>query len=88
MTRTTDLTGVRGFFSRLANVRLLGATREVRGMEESRGRVPEEPATMDVREGQPNRGASIIAADLDHHADSPDAVAGSEFIDDRIRQRE
>jgi hypothetical protein len=57
-------------------------------MEESPTRVPEEPATMDVREIQPSRGASIIAADLGHHAESLDAVAGSEFVDDRIRLRE
>jgi hypothetical protein len=82
------LTGEPGLFSRLANVRLLAATREVRGMEGSRRRLPEEPATMDVREVQPTGGASTIAADLDHHADSSDAVAGSEFIDDRIRERE
>jgi hypothetical protein len=82
------LTGGPGFFSRLANVRLLAATREVHGMEESRRRLPEEPATMDVREVQPSRGASLIAADLDHHAESLDAVAGSEFVDDRIRRRE
>jgi len=77
-----------GFFSRLANVRLLAATRVVRGMEESRTRVPEEPGTTDVREVQRNRGRSIIAADLDRHAESLDAVAGSEFVDDRIRLRE
>ena len=77
-----------GFFSLLANLRLLGATREVRGMEESRTHVPEEPGTMDVRSVQPNRRASIIAADLDHYAESLDAVAGSEFVDDRIRLRE
>ena len=82
------LTGGPGFFSCLANVRLLAASREVRGMEESPTRVPQEPATMDVREVQPSRGASIIAADLDHHAESLDAVAGSEFVDDRIRLRE
>jgi hypothetical protein len=81
-------TGGPGFFSRLANVRLLAATCEVLGMDESRKRVPEEPGTMDVREVQPNRGASIIAADLDHRAESLDAVAGSEFVDDRIRLRE
>jgi hypothetical protein len=85
MTKTTE--GRPGFFSRLANVRLLTATREVRGVEESRRRLPEEPATMDVREAQPNRGASIVAADLDHQAESQDAVAGSEFVDDRIRLR-
>ena len=82
------LTGGPGFFSRLANVGLLAAAREVRGMEESRTRVPKETGTMDVREVQPNRGASIIAADLDHDAESLDAVAGSEFVDDRIRLRE
>ena len=82
------VTGGPGFFSRLANVRFVAATRKVRGMEESRTRVPEEPGTMDAREIQPNRGASIVAADLDHYAESLDAVAGSEFVDDRIRLRE
>ena len=77
-----------GFISRLANLRLLAAAREVRSMEESPTRVPEEPATMDVREIQLSRGASIIATDLGHHAESLDAVAGSEVVDDRIRLRE
>ena len=86
--RRVLLTGASGLVSRLANVRLLAATREVRGIEESLTRIPEEPGTMDVREVEPNRGASIIAADLDHHAESLDAVAGSEFVDDRIRLRE
>ena len=40
---------------------------------------PAEPAKMDVREIQ------LIATDLYHHVD---AVAGSEFLDDRIRLRE
>jgi len=82
------LTGGAGFLSRLANVRLPAATREPRGMEETRTRVPMEPWTMDVREVRPNRGASIVAADLDHDAQRLDAVAGSEFVDDRIRLRE
>jgi hypothetical protein len=82
------LTGGPGFFSRFANVRLLAATRDVRGLEKSRTRVPEEPGTIDVREVQPNRGASIIAVDLDHYTERLDAVAGSEFVDDRIRLRE
>ena len=82
------LTGGPGFFSRLANVRLLAATRELRGMEESRTRVPMEHGTMGVREVQPNRGPSIVAAAIDHDAQSLDAVAGSEFVDDRIRLRE
>ena len=46
------------------------------------------PAMMDVREIQPSRGTSIIAAGLGDHAESLDAVAGSEFVDDRIRLRE
>jgi hypothetical protein len=82
------LTGGPGFFSRLTNVRLLAATRELRGMEESRTRVPMQHGTMDVREVHPNRGPSIVAADLDHDAQRLDAVAGSEFVDDRIRLRE
>jgi hypothetical protein len=86
--RRVLLTGASGLVSRLANVRLLAATREVRGIEESLTRIPEEPGTMDVREGQPNRGAPIVAAGLDRHAESLDAVAGSEFVDDRIRLRE
>ena len=81
------LTGGPGFFSRLANVRLLAATRELRGMEQSRTRVPMQHGTRD-REVQPNRGPSIVAADLDHDAQRLDAVAGSEFVDDRIRLRE
>jgi hypothetical protein len=79
------LTGRLGFFSRFANVRLLAVIREMRGMEESRTRVLEEPGTMDVREVQR---ASIIVADLRHHVERLDAVAGSEFVDDRIRLRE
>jgi hypothetical protein len=58
-----------GFFGRLANVRLLAAARELRIMEESPTRIPQEPATMHVAAGL-------------------DAVAGSEFVDDRIRLRE
>jgi hypothetical protein len=82
MTKATE--GREGFFSRLANVRL-PAARAQRSMEESPTRVLEEPATMDVREVQSRCGAWIIDADLDHHAESLDAVAGAEFVDDRIR---
>jgi len=64
-----------GFFGRLVNVRLLHAAREVHRVEERPTRVPQEPETLDVREVQRNRGASIIAEDLDHHAESLDAVA-------------
>jgi len=76
-----------GFFSRLAHVRLLAA-RDVRGVEETRTCVPGEPGTMDAGEIQPSGGASIIAADLNPDAERLDAVAGSEFVDDRIRVRE
>ena len=57
-------------------------------MDESRAPMAEEPKTLDVAESQTNREASIIVADLDHHAERLDAVAGSEFVDDRIRLRE
>src|SRR5262245_57891117 len=65
LSRVLVTSGLR-FFSRLANVRLLVAAREVRGLEASRTSEPEQPETMDIRE---------------------DAVAGSEFVDDRIRVR-
>lgn len=48
---------------------------------------PEDPATRDIAELQPS-GATVIAADLDDHTESLDAVAGSEFVDDRIRLQE
>jgi hypothetical protein len=56
-------------------------------MDENPTRAPEEPATEDVGENQPS-GASVITADLDDHTERLDAVAGSEFVDDRIRLRE
>jgi len=87
MSRVLVTSGL-AFFGRLANVRLLAGTREVRSMEESRTRGPEEPATMAGRGVEPGRAASIVAADRDRHAESLDAVAGSEFVDDRIRLRE
>jgi hypothetical protein len=77
-----------GFFSRLVHVGFLPADREGRSMEATPTRVPEEPGTMDVREVRSSRWAWIIAPDLDHHAEGLDAVAGSEFVDDRIRLRE
>jgi hypothetical protein len=56
-------------------------------MDENPTRVHEEPATKDVGELQPS-GAPVIAADLDDHTENLDAVAGSEFVDDRIRMPE
>ena len=82
------LTGGPGFLSRLANVRLLAAAREVQSPEDGLTHLPEEPVTVDVREVQPSREMSSIKAALHPHAESLDAVAGSEFVDDRIRLRE
>jgi hypothetical protein len=87
MSRLLSTSGL-GFFSRLANVRLLAGVREVGSIEENPTPLAEEPAKMGVREVLPTRRASIIAEDLDHHTEKLDAVAGSEFVDDRIRLRE
>ena len=54
-------------------------------MEESLAREPNEPAAPEVGEIRASRGASITAADLIDHAGRLDDVAGSEFVDDRIR---
>ena len=56
-------------------------------MDENPTHVPEEPTTTDVGELQPN-GATVIATDVDDHTERLDAVAGSEFVDDRIRLQE
>jgi len=69
------VTSGQGFFRRLANIRLMAATREV-------------SSEVGIRDVEPTRGTLIIAADLDHHVESLDAVAGSEFVDDRIRRRD
>jgi hypothetical protein len=75
------------FFISSAILRLLAAS-EVRSREDNPGRVAEEPATVDAADVQPSRRASFIAADRDQGAESVDAVAGSEFVDDRIRLQE
>ena len=49
---------------------------------------PEEPTTMGTQDVQPSHGASLPSADLDRHTESLDTVAGSEFVDDRIRLEE
>ena len=56
-------------------------------MDENPTHAPEEPATKDVGEPQP-RGAPVITARVDDHTDTLDDVAGSEFVDDRIREQE
>ena len=77
-----------GFFSLLANVWLLAAAGEVRRMEPLPTRGPGGPTAKDVGQVQWSGETSMIAADLDHHAEGLDAVAGSEFVDDRIRLRD
>ncbi len=52
-------------------LRLLAAVREVRTI-------------VDTGEVQPGARVSSIAADRNHDADRLDAVAGCEFVDDRI----
>ena len=77
-----------GLLGRLVNFRLLSPAREVRSLAESRWRVLDQRATSGLRRIQPNHNASITTADPEHGAESLDAVAGSEFVDDRIRLRE
>jgi len=48
----------------------------------------EESPTLRAQDGQPSRGASIRSADLDRRPENLDTVAGSEFVDDRIRLEE
>jgi hypothetical protein len=43
---------------------------------------------MGAQDVQPSGGASLLSADLDRHPDNLDTVAGSEFVDDRIRLEE
>jgi hypothetical protein len=56
-------------------------------MDENPTCVLEEPTTKDVGEPQTN-GEPVSAADVDDHTERLDAVAGSEFVDDRIRLQE
>lgn len=62
-------------------------TRITMSKDENPKRVPEEPATKDIGDPQPS-GASVMPTDLDDHTERLDAVAGSEFVDDRIRLQE
>jgi hypothetical protein len=77
-----------GFLGRLVHFRLLTSAPEVRNLAESSWRVADERAALGVPEIQPTRMASSTAEDLDYRAEPLDAVAGSEFVDDRIRLRD
>jgi hypothetical protein len=77
-----------GFLVRLVHFRRLPPAPQVRNPAESSWRVPGERATLSAPAIQPTRMASSAAEGLDHGAEPLDAVAGSEFVDDRIRLRE
>jgi hypothetical protein len=87
MSRVIVMSGP-GFFGSRAILRLPAAGGEARSVEESTRRAVEEPATVDTGDVQPSPRASFTAADREQAAESVDAVAGSEFVDDRIRLQE
>jgi hypothetical protein len=66
-------------------LRLLAAGREVRTMARSSTRAAEVRAMLDAGDVPPGTRGSFIAADRDPDARRLDAVAGCEFVDDRIR---
>jgi hypothetical protein len=47
-----------------------------------------EPSTVDPRDVQPSPRTSFVTAIREQDAYSVDAVAGSEFVDDRLRLQE
>jgi hypothetical protein len=66
-------------------LRLLTAGREVRTMVVSPARAAETRAILDTGDVQPGTRVSFIASDPDDEEGRLDAIAGSEFVDDRIR---
>jgi nucleoside-diphosphate-sugar epimerase len=66
-------------------LRLLAASRELRTLVGSRTRASE---VLDAGDVQARARVSFIEADRDHYVERLDAVAGGEFLDDRIRLRE
>jgi hypothetical protein len=71
-------------------LRLLAASREVRSMVggPTRARAAEARAMVDTGDAQPSARISFIAVDRDHATERVDAVAGGEFVDDKIRLTE
>jgi len=69
-------------------LRVLAAGREVRTIVGSLTRAAQVRATVDSGDVQPGARVSFVAAERDHGAGRLDAVAGGEFVDDRIRLRE
>jgi len=66
-------------------LRLLAAVRDVRTMVGSPTLPAEVRAMEDTGDDQPRARVSFVATDRDHDAGRLDAVAGCEFVDDRIR---
>lgn len=56
-------------------------------MEQILSRATAQPATVDTEEVQPSPGATVTP-DRDELTERVDTVAGSEFVDDRIRWQE
>jgi hypothetical protein len=69
-------------------LRLLAAGRELCTMVVSPTRAAEMHASLHTGDVQPGARVSFIAPDRDDEAERLDAVAGCEFVDDRIRLRE
>jgi hypothetical protein len=61
---------------------------ESRTIEANPTRAAEEPAVIEIERVGRSHGASFVAADPEYDTGRLDAVAGSEFVDDRIRLRE
>jgi hypothetical protein len=72
-------------FTSSAILRLLAAGPGVRTMEENPTPAASVRAELDRRNVQPDARVRLIAADRDDDAGRLDAVAGCEFVDDRIR---
>jgi hypothetical protein len=78
--------GGQGFVVGRALVRLL-AGRDLRSVVRRPATAAALRAALSTGDGSPAR-VSFIGADRDHDARRLDLVAGSEFIDDRIRLRD
>jgi nucleoside-diphosphate-sugar epimerase len=78
-------TGGRSLVGSRVMLRLLAAGRQVRAMVGSPTRAAEMRAILGAGNVQPGARVSFGATDGDHDAGRLDAVAGSEFVDDRIR---
>jgi nucleoside-diphosphate-sugar epimerase len=79
------VTGGPGLVGSRVILRLLAAGREPRTMAGSPTPATEVRAIPDIGDVQPSARGSFIATYRDHDAGRLDAVAGSEFVDDRIR---